>query len=318
MPALWITLGVAGFLATVTLLVALICFFQIFYSARRPETREYPVPEGEIYEPYREQMVNWVKDARALPCRRVEVTSHDGLTLRGRYFEVDPNAPMELMFHGYRGTSERDLSGGIFRCFALGRNALLVDHRASGESEGHVITFGIKERRDVETWVDFVLRELNPNARIILTGISMGAATVLTTAGEAADRLPPNVVGVLADCGYTSARDIIKKVMGDMGFPAGLLYPFARLGARLFGGFDPDETSPLTALSHCRLPVILIHGDADAFVPCSMSERNYAACASPRKHLTLIPGAGHGLGYPADPDTYLSELRAFFDPILGK
>ena len=141
----------------------------------------------------------------------------------------------------------------------------------------------------------------------------MGAATVLTAATLP---LPQNVVGVLADCGYTSTREIVKKVMRDMKLPAGLLYPFARLGAILFGHFDPDALSPIESMKKCRLPVIFFHGDTDDFVPCSMSEENYAACTSAHKRLVVVPGAGHGLCFPLEMKSYLAEAGDFFAQYL--
>lgn len=245
--------------------------------------------------------------------RAVSIRSQDGLCLRGYYYEQKQGAPIEVMFHGYRGTAERDMSGAVYRCFSLGRNALIVDHRASGTSDGHVITFGAKEQYDCRAWVDFVVREIDPHAKIILTGISMGAATVMLAS---ALPMPPNVVGVLADCGYTSAKEIIYKVARDMHLPPALLYPFARLGARLLGGFDPDDASPVRAMAECRLPIIFFHGDADGFVPCEMSRENFDACASKQKRLVITPNAAHGLCFSTDQESYFAALREFFDPIL--
>lgn len=296
-------------LAALVLLTALICFFKVFYSPRRKDTDEYPVLEGELYQPYREQMINWILQRRAMPHRKVEITSFDGLTLRGTYFEYAKGAPLEIMLHGYRGSSERDMSGGVARAFALGHSALVVDHRGSGASDGRVITFGINERRDCLSWLDFVLREIDPEARVILTGISMGAATVLMCGAE---ELPPNVIGILADCGYTSAKEIICKVVAEMKLPPRLLYPFIRLGARLFGRFDLEEASPIEAMPKCRVPVIFFHGDTDDFVPHEMSLRNFEACAT-RKKMVTVKGAGHGLCYPVDPEYYVAELGEFFD-----
>jgi fermentation-respiration switch protein FrsA (DUF1100 family) len=222
-------------------------------------------------------MIEWIKEIRAMDHRSVEITSDDGLTLRGKYFEYEKGAPIEILFHGYQGSAERDLSGGVYRCHMLGHSALVVDHRASGRSEGRVITFGAKESLDCLRWVDFVLREIDPDARIILTGISMGAATVMIASSM---KLPQNVIGVLADCGYTSTKDIIKKVIRDMRLPADLLYPLAWLGARIFGRFTPDSPSPIESMKKCTLPVIFFHGDTDDFVPHTMSEENFKACAS--------------------------------------
>ena len=289
--------------------VTLIVFFKIFFSFRVRCREEYPTPEGAVYDPYREQMIEWVKEVRSMAHTDVSVKSFDGLTLRGKYFEYDKSAPTEILSHGYKGSSERDMCGGVHRCFAIGHNALIVDHRASGESEGRIITFGAKESLDLLTWVDYVINNIDKDARIILTGISMGAATVMIASSL---ELPENVVGILADCGYSSTEAIIKKVMRDMSLPAGLLYPFARLGARVLGGFEPDSPSPIKAMESCKLPIIFFHGDTDDFVPHYMSEENFAACASDRKRLVITPGAGHGLCFPVDMESYISELRDFF------
>ena len=218
------------------------------------------------------------------------------------------------MVHGYRGNGDRDLCGGVQRCFKLGRSALVIDQRASGESEGKVITFGVKEHRDCRAWAEFMAEHFGPDARIILTGISMGASTVLMAAGSP---LPPQVKGVLADCGFSTAKDIIQKVIRQLKLPPKLVYPFIRLGALLYGGFDPESYSALEAVKTATLPVIFFHGETDDFVPWEMSKTNFEACTS-RKELVSIPGAGHGLAYPVGKMQYLKALDTFFGPELGK
>jgi len=120
-------------------------------------------------------------------------------------------------------------------------------------------------------------------------------------------------VGILADCGYTSAKEIMYDVMRKMKLPPKLCYPFVKLGAKLFGHFDLDETSPVEAMKRCKLPVIFFHGESDDFVPCDMSRKNYEACTG-RKKLVTIPGAGHGLAYAVEPERYVKELYDFFGP----
>lgn len=302
-----IWMGLA-FLAAV-MAIAWCCFCMGFYAPRnKPEEAE--LPEGEIYEPYREKMAFWRQETRATPHEDVSIRSFDGLTLWGSYYEFAPGAPIEIMFHGYRGNAERDLCGGMQRCFALGHSALIVDQRCSGRSGGKVITFGIREHRDCLAWVDFAVAHFGPHVRLILTGISMGAATVLMAGGE---KLPENVVGILADCGFSSPKDIILDAIGKMGLPPKLVYPFVKLGARLFGGFDVEENSPVEAVKNCRVPVIFFHGEADDYVPCGMSREVYEACPS-RKKLVTMPGAGHGLSYPSAQEEYLMHARQFFHP----
>ena len=312
MNYLWIGLSVLAALAVIVALIAYICFRMAFYvPKKRPAAEEYPVPDGEEYIPYREQMIQWIKESRALPHEDVQITSFDGLILRGRYYEYAPGAPIELMLHGYRGESERDMSGGVQRCFAIGRSALVVDQRACGRSEGTVITFGAKEHKDCLYWVEYMVKRFGPDVKIILTGISMGAATVVMASGC---DLPKNVIGVLADCGCSSAKQIIKLVIRNrIGLPPDLAYPFVRLGARLFGSFDPDTASPVDYIKNTKVPVIFYHGDADDFVPSYMSQDMFDACPS-RKELVIIPDAAHGLAFPKDPETYLRTLDAFFGP----
>ena len=292
---------------TLTLIIGLICFYLAFYSPKNKNKGLHLFDYG-MLAPYRDQLKQWSEEAEALPHTRVAVTSFDGLTLRGKFYEYSPNAPVELLMHGYRGTSERDLCGAVQRCFSLGHSALLVDQRGCGESEGRVITFGVKEYRDCLTWVEFL-----GERTIYLGGISMGASTVLMAAGSP---LPQQVKGVLADCGFTTAKAIMEKVSRQMKLPPKLVYPFLRLGAILYGGFDPESFSALEAAKTITLPVIFFHGESDDFVPCEMSKENFAACTS-RKALVTIPGAGHGLSYPVDPKGYLQALGDFFGPELS-
>ena len=312
----WIILICVLSVLSVVLITSYICFFRIFKKPKVKKREEgyVEIPDGEIYEAHREQITEWVLESRAMPYREVEIKSFDGLTLRGRYFEHFKGAPIEIMMHGYQGNAERDMSGGIFRSRDCGHNALLVNHRASGNSDGKVITFGINESRDCLAWIDFVVKKIDPDARIILTGISMGAATVMNVSGM---ELPKNIIGVLADCGYTSNEDIIKKVIREMHLPANILYPFARLGARIFGRFNLDEFAPIEQVKKSKVPTIFFHGDNDDFVPHYMSEQNFEACAA-KKKLVIVKGAGHGIAYPVDKEYYLKEAKEFFEAIENK
>lgn len=299
---LWILPGIVA----AALLLTYLCFRIVFYVPQKAKDNrpEIDVPTGPVYDPFHDRMVQWVRQTREIPHEEFAVQSFDGLTLRGKYYECVPGAPIELMFHGYRGNAERDLCGGVQRCFALGRNALVVCQRASPGSDGHVISFGINERHDCLTWVDFMIGHFGQDVKIILTGISMGASTVLMAAGM---ELPGNVVGVLADCGYTCTKDIICKVCRQIKLPPKLLYPVIRWGAKIFGGFDLEETSCPEAMKNCKVPVIFFHGEADDYVPCEMSRINFEACVAPKK-LVTVPGAGHGLSYMVDPEGYLNAL----------
>ena len=309
----WILVGIAILIIIFFMFgLPFICFIKIFYSSPKSRIKkdgEYSLQQADIYKPYHKIMIDFIDRVNALPHKNVSVKSFDGLTLRGRYFEYKPDAPIEIIFHGYRGDSESDLSGGVFRCFALERNVLLVDQRAGGKSDGKVISFGVNECKDCLPWVNYVIENINKDAVIFLCGVSMGAATVMMASEQ---NLPKNVVAVMADCGYTSAKDIIKKVIKDMKLPPNLLYPFAKLGAKMFGKFNLDENSPIKALKNSKLPVFFLHGDNDLYVPYEMSVKNFEACNSP-KYLATIEGAGHGLAYIVNPEKYINEMKTFAD-----
>ena len=304
MIVLYILLG----LGALFLLISLLCFLVTFYNPKRtPEGMEADrLPPGKAYEPYHEAMNGWHAETAALPCQELAITSADGLTLRGRYYELTPDAPVEILFHGYRGFSERDMCGAVQRCFAVGHSAILADLRCHGRSDGHIITFGLRESEDVLLWIEEARRRFGGDHPMMIGGVSMGAATVLMAAGL---DLPDNIRYVLADCGYTSAKAIILKIIRQLKLPT-FVYLFIRAGAVIYGGFDPDKADATAALRRCRVPVIFFHGDRDGFVPCEMSRENYAACAAP-KTLIITADADHGLCYPVDTALYVEQLKTF-------
>ena len=316
-PYICIPLCIIVFILLLILLIAFICYKIVFFSSRKPkyDDNALEIYEGKAYEPYYEQMTNDIKAVINLPKEYVSIKSKDGLTLRGKYFELEKGAPIELMIHGYRGNGKRDLSTGVLRARSKGRNVLVIDHRASGLSDGKVITFGVKECEDILGWIDYIINNIDKDAKIFLTGISMGAATVMNCS---AMNLPKNVVAILADCGYTSPKEIICKVMKDLKLPPKLLYPFIKLGAKIFGHFNVDKVSSIESVKKSKLPIIFIHGRNDDFVPYEMSIKCYEACSSLNKKLVIIDNADHGLAFMANPELYLNELEGFFGPLINK
>ena len=312
MKILLIVLSTMLGIALLVLLISYVTYYIAFYSSKKIRENVPEVLEGEQYKAVSTQMRELTELAKNKPHEEVSIMSFDGLRLFGRYYHCADGAPVEIMMHGYRGTAMRDMGGGVQRCFEVGRNVLLIDQRAAGKSEGHTISFGIKERYDCKSWVEYIVERFGKDVRIIITGISMGAATVMMATEL---DLPPNVVGVLADCGYSTPKDIINKVVDEMGLPFALCYPFIKLGARVFGGFDLEAADPVRAMRKCKIPVLFIHGEDDRFVPCEMSRICCEACAAP-KMIKTIPGAGHGLSYLIDREGYVQILDEFTDMVL--
>ena len=253
-----------------------------------------------------------IADFENEPCEEVSIKSEDGLTLYGRYYHVKNNGPLEIMCHGYKGNAIRDFCGNYKIAKESGRNVILIDERCHRKSEGHTITFGIKECRDVLSWVRYA-NERFGNPSIILSGVSMGAATVLMASGL---DLPENVKAVIADCTFDAPSNIIKKVGAtDMGLPVKLVYPLIKMGGKLYGKFNLEENSPVEAVKKSRVPILLIHGDDDRFVPYDMSVKIHAA--APDKILFhTIHGAGHAINYVTAPEEYTKVVKEFTEKYI--
>ena len=187
----------------------------------------------------------------------------------------------------------------------------MVDQRSHGKSEGNTITFGIKERRDCLSWIQYICERFGNDTPIILCGLSMGAATVLMATDL---ELPPNIKGIIADCPYSSPKAIIQKVCKDMHLPPKLLYPFVKLGACLLAGFNLEESDAVSAVKNTSIPILIIHGDDDRFVPYYMSEE--IAKANSSVIFETISTAGHGLCYMVEPKKYEDVTVKFIQGIL--
>lgn len=281
-----------------------------FFSPKEGRDQIKPI-KGQAYDPYREEMRRIFYQLKDRPCEFVTVKSHDGLTLSGRYYHVKDGAPLDIGFHGYRSTPLTDFSGGSELVFRMGHNLLLVDQRAHGKSEGRTISFGIQERQDLLKWVEYAVDRFGPDVRILLQGVSMGGATVLMAAELP---LPDNVKGILADCPYASPIEIILHVGKNMPIPGWLIRPFAILGAKIFGGFDITETDARKAVKNSTVPILIIHGEADSFVPQEMSD----IVASNPEMVTryTVPGADHGISYLVDTEKYHALVTSFVEKVL--
>jgi len=281
----------------------------IFSGNKKYMSDERSLPKGEQFEPYHSTITSCVDQVLEVPYETVEVVSYDGLRLRGRYYHLTDGAPLILFFHGYRCSSLRDGNGIFLYTRKLGYNVLLIDQRAHGNSEGKTITFGIKERFDCKKWVEYVVERFGIKQKVYLCGLSMGAATVLMASDVG---LPENVIGILADCPYSSPKEILCTVMRNLGFPAKPTYYLAKLSAKLIGRFDVEETSALEAVRNSQIPTLIIHGDADDFVPCSMS-MDCQMAGEDHVELLLIKRAGHGMSHCVDTPSYEKAVLAFFE-----
>ena len=305
---LWILLAAL----TVAFLYALHFGYKLAFLYDDPMASPYDYPDDDQTRKIKAVQDAVIAEFEKVPFEEVSITSHDGLKLTGHYYHVADGGPLEIQCHGYKGNALRDFSGAWPIAKASGRNVLLINQRCHGGSEGHTITFGILERKDVLGWIRYANDRFG-NVPILLSGVSMGAATVLMVSGM---DLPDNVKGIIADCPYDAPSSIIKKVLGtDMGLPVKVVYPLIRLGGILYGKFNLNTDSPLEAVKKATIPILLIHGDDDRFVPYEMSCNIYAA-APEKIEFHTIAGAGHALNYVTAPETYTEIINRFTERCL--
>lgn len=266
------------------------------------------------------------------------IESFDGLRLSAYHLPHEQPVGTIILVHGYHSEPIREYVALAHFYYGLGYTIIMPvqrTHTAEGalSSEGTYITFGVKERYDVRDWI-FKANELyGEDSPLFVQGISMGCATSVMALGL---ELPPNLRGLIADCGFTSPREIIWKVLkDDIHLPTSRL--IIRLGnffTKRLAGFDMSEYSTIDALRFNKaraqqIPVLFIHGTADNFVPIEMSEQNYSECltafstdadgtvtvgvnAQSEKYTFLkIEGAAHAIENFVDPETYHSTVAEF-------
>ena len=299
----------------VVLLVFLLIFaasylvYKLAFCAERGCGEDvFALPPGKQNLVHADTMRDNIRALLAIPYEQVYITSWDGTKLAARYYHRKDGAPLQLQFHGYRGNAVREYSGTFRMAEKLGLNSLVVDMRGHGCSGGSCVTLGIWESEDCLCWAEYAYQRFGRHTPVVFTGASMGATTVLMASSFP---LPVNVKGIVADSPFSSAKAIIRKVCAIAKLPFWLGYPLAILGAGFFGRFAIWKGSALAAVSVTNKPILLIHGDADHFVPCDMSRELFAKCNA-YKRLYLVHGAGHCLSYYTDPDGYYKALKRFF------
>jgi len=268
--------------------------------------------KGTHYEKYYQYILAGDRFLKEHSAKTLCIRSDDGLQLYADFVPAENPRGTILLAHGYRSNKVLEF-GKVFDFYHnLGLNILAVDQRAHGRSEGKYITFGVKESKDIEGWIRYHNEHIGQYP-IILSGLSMGASTVLYLAD--AD-LPGNVRGIIADCGFTSPKEIISTVYRrTTHLPATLSIWVADLFARLFAGFSLDEKNTTKSLASSKVPVMMVHGVADGFVPCDMTRRGYDACVG-KKTVLLVEGADHGVSFLVDRPRYTQMVTEFLEENL--
>lgn len=248
----------------------------------------------------------------------VSVIRGKSTTLKGYYFQAAaPSDKWLLWFHGY--ASELRWSRRWIRILGeRGYHVLAPDMRGHGMSGGDYIGMGWDDRLDALAWIDSIVKE-HPAARILVSGVSMGGATVISLSGEP---LPPQVKCLIADCGYTAVSDILSYQLHNLFRLPDIPFLYAAAGAiRRHAGYDIFRASGVEQVKKAVLPMLFIHGEADKFVPFPMLKTVFDAAGSESgvtvdKQMLAVPDAGHGVSCCAHPDLYWETYLAFADQYM--
>lgn len=240
----------------------------------------------------------------------VQTLGRGNVKLVGHWFPASQPRRIIVAMHGWRSSWYNDF--GFIADFWMenGCSILLAEQRGQGESDGKYMGFGLLERYDCISWVNWLNEQCGDALPIYLCGVSMGASTVLMAAGL---ELPKNVRGIIADCGYTSPEAIWKHVAKDnLGMSYGTRRAAVNDMCRRRIQMGIGDYSCVDAMAECEVPVLFIHGTDDKFVPIEMTYENFKACAAP-KRLLVVPGAGHGMSYSTDTVNYQKAMKQFWE-----
>lgn len=243
------------------------------------------------------------------------INSFDNLKLHALFINNNTNKTI-ICVHGYKakdGLYDFGMSAKFLN--SLGYNLLFVDNRAHGLSQGKYIGFGVLDSIDVNSWVDYLVTNMNQET-IILYGMSMGAATVLNTDSSpcsSPDSCP--VIAIIADCGFASGYDEvayqIKKMYHLPSFP---LVPISDILLKLLAKYSLKDKEAYKSIKNYKNNLLIIHGDKDHFVPTRDAYKIFdnATC---HKKILIVPGASHAKSYLKDTKLYEQTIKEFLDEI---
>lgn len=242
----------------------------------------------------------------------VYVESFDGLRLKAHYVKGENSKKLLIFFHGFKSSYKTDLTNAK-QYIDKGYSLLMIEQRAHGGSEGKYITFGVLERFDCKSWVDYAVERFGSDIEILLVGVSMGASTVMMSASL---NLGKNVVGMICDCGFNTPKEEISHCIKHYyHLPSFLLIDVLNLYCKIFAKFSLSGASSYEALRVSDIPILMVHGDGDDFVPYRFSLKNYSACQMENKELLTIKCDVHAASYLENTELYQAKINNFLNSI---
>lgn len=245
------------------------------------------------------------------PWVRTGLASPEGYALSARGLP-GTNGRLAILHHGVTWNWMGALKYAAF-LHEAGYSVALFDSRGHGESGGKGPSFGVHEAGDLGIVASWARAAFPSEAGTLLFGVSLGAASVLQYASR-----DPSVAAVIADCPFSSAAEILDHRLLRNGIPAFLRPPIERRVdrlCRLFDRFSIFEASPAKAALEVEVPVLLVHGLDDDYVPFAMSESMAAgrrrALPEAVTELFLVPRASHARSHRVGPESYERAVLDF-------
>lgn len=290
----------------VVFFVALILLYhQIFYSPLKGQLNDFNLQGSKNFQGYEEEIKQLIISLMNRSYEDIYIRSFDKLKLHARLFENKSTNKVAILFHGYRGTAYRDFCGGAKEAIEMGYNVIIIDQRAHGSSQGHSITFGIREVKDLLSWVEYARERFGQNIELVLIGISMGGATVLMAVDKVGDN-----VKIIADCPYSSPRIMLKETIRVLHLPVYIFYPLINLTSILFAHTNLNKLSAYDSIKNTNNKILIIHGDKDSIVNYKISQDLFKTFPNKIQY-ELFAGADHGVSYLIDTNRYRQIITDF-------
>ena len=267
--------------------------------------------EPQLDAAYAEEAADWFEAEK----RSVSHTADDGTVLLGWELEGAGDGPYAdghtwaVVCHGYIGQPS-DMAKYGYHFHELGMSVLMPAARGHERNvDTGLIQMGGTDAQDLVGWIGEIVAR-DPEARVMLFGVSMGGAEVMMASGLS--DLPENVALIVEDCGYTSVWEEFSLQLDNVfHLPSFPILNVADAACLMRAGYTFEGVSSIESLRSASVPMLFIHGDEDTFVPFSMLDECYEACASEEKEKLVVEGAGHGLSASTNPELYWSTVDDF-------
>ncbi len=245
-----------------------------------------------------------------LLCEGLRTSGKKGLLLRqqlsAKKVQPIPEPAALLLLHGHGSRKEHHLAIAERFC-AVGFTCLIPDLPGHGEHPDEKGTFGKKEVPRLRELLTHVHKEHQLPEKIGLFGLSQGGAIALQLAAADHDSFTSvATVSTFADLAQTLESTAHRKSP-----VLAALLPVIQLDLKLRHQLSVKEISPAQSATKINLPVFVIHGLDDTFIPPSNAETIYRNLSHPEKRLRFVPQAGHG-NVLAKGDLIYAELCEFF------